>query len=40
MWAARLGSPDEGVKGSMHLDGRELRKAIVVPRKLVNLVVG
>ena len=23
-----------------HLDGKELRQAIVIPRKLVNLVVG
>ena len=26
-------------KAQAHLDGKEIRKAIVVPRKLVNLVV-
>jgi len=27
-------------KVQVHLDGKEIRKAVVVPRKLVNLVVG
>ena len=27
-------------KVSAHLDGKEIRKTIVVPKKLVNLVVG
>ncbi len=27
-------------KVSAHLDGKEIRKTVVVPKKLVNLVVG
>jgi leucyl-tRNA synthetase len=30
----------ESPKVRAHLDGKEIRQAIVVPRKLVNLVVG